>query len=174
MTETPFCPVEHNYMIKEKSKCTDNCKNDKEYKYRYNGKCFNKCPNNTKDDNDFICKDIQINRYILTESEVNFINENITFDEIEKLVIKYIDEFNYTGNHVSLYKNGDYTITIYIKNKCILELGLGIPEINFGACYTNVIKNYISINSELIIAIIDKKIDDKNARKVLKFGMFSL
>ena len=54
-TEIPFCPEEYHYMIKEKSKCTDNCKEDKEYKYRYNGECFKDCPNNTKDDNDFIC-----------------------------------------------------------------------------------------------------------------------
>ena len=38
-------------MIKSKSKCTDNCLNDNEYKYRYNRECFKQCPNNTKDDN---------------------------------------------------------------------------------------------------------------------------
>jgi hypothetical protein len=81
----------------------------------------------------------------LTENEVNYINENITFNGIEKLVIKYIYEFNYTNDHVSLYKNGDYTITIYINNKCILDLGLGIPEINFGSCYEKM-KKYPKFN----------------------------
>ena len=172
-TEIPFCPEAYNYMIKEKSKCTNDCKEDKEYKYRYNGECFKECPNNTKDDNDFICKDIQTNKCQLTESDINLINENITYDEVEKLVIKYINEYNYTDDHVSLYKNGDYTITIYIKSKCILELELGIPEIDFGSCYEKVLNNYGANIEELIIAIIDKIIDSKNTKKVLKFGMFS-
>ena len=172
-TKEPYCPEEYNYKIKEKSKCINNCKEDKEYKYRYSGECFKECPNNTKDDNNFICKDIETNKCRLTESEVNYINENITFNEIEKLVNKYIEEFNYTNDHVSLYKNGDCTITIYINNKCILDLGLGIPEINFGSCYEKVKNRENIINNELIIVIIDKKIDTKNTRKVIKSGMFS-
>ena len=172
-TEKEFCPEDYSYIIKEKSKCINNCKEDKEYKYRYNGECFNQCPNNTKDDNDFICKDINIHKCQLTKSNAYFINDNITFDEVEKLVIKYIDEFNYTNDHVSLYKNDDYSITIYINNKCILELGIGIPEIDFGSCYEKVKNNEISNQRELIIAIIDKKIDLKNTKKVIKYGIFS-
>ena len=96
----------------------------------------------------------------------------ILYVKIHKL-IKYINEYNYTDSHVSLYRNGDYTITIYIKAKCILELDLGIPKINFGSCYEKVIKKYGSNTSELIIVIIDKIMDSKNTRKVLKFGMHS-
>ena len=168
------CPEEHNYMIKEKSKCINNCENDKEYKYSYNGECFKECPNNTKDDNDFICKDIENNKCYLSESDSIIINENITFNDVEKLVNKYLNEFNYTDYHVSLYKNEDYTLTIYIKNKCISELGLGIPEIDFGSCYEKVINQYQynSLNRDLIIAIIDKK-DSENARKIIKYGIFS-
>ena len=171
-TKIDSCPEEHNYIIKDKLKCINNCKNDKEYKYMYNGECFKKCPDNTNDENDFICKDIDTNKCYLTESESNVINENIELNEVEKLVSKYVYEFNYTDSHVSLYKNGDYTITIYIKNKCIFELGLKIPEINFGSCYEKVRNKYSSFNKELIIAIIDKN-DFQNKRKVLKYGMFS-
>ena len=173
-TNIPFCP-EDKYLIKDKYKCIENCKEDKDYKYIYNGECFNKCPNNTKDDDDYICKDIELNNICyLTEKEINYISENITFYEVEKLVIKYINEYNYTKNHVSLYKNRDYTITIYINNKCILDLDLGIPEINFGSCYEKIINNHNLNISELIIAIIDKKLDDnKNNRKVIKKGIFS-
>jgi len=64
-------------------------------------------------------------------------------------------------------------MTIYIKNKCILELGLGIPEIDFGECYEKMINSENSLNGELIIAIIDKKIDSKNNKKIIKYGMFS-
>ena len=172
-TTTNSCPDDHNFIIKEKSKCINNCQNDNEYKYSYNGECFKECPNNTNDDNDFICKDIDINKCYLTESdEYISINENITFNEVEKLVTKYSYEFNYTDSHVTLYKDGDYTITIYIDNKCIFELELGIPEIDFGYCYEKV-KNQNSINNrELIIAIIDK-IESPNNRKVIKYGMFN-
>ena len=139
-TDTSSCPEDYNYIIKDKKKCTNDCKTDKEYKY--NSECFIKCPNNTQDDDDFICKDITKNdECLLTENNINMWDDNTTFIEIENLVIKYIEEFNYTDNHVSLYKNGDYTITIYIKNKCIFELELGIPEINFGSCYDKILCN---------------------------------
>ena len=160
-------------MIKEKSKCINNCQNDNEYKYTYNGECFKECPNNTNDDNDFICKDIDINKCYLTENEEYIsINESITFNEVEKLITKYSYEFNYTDSHVSLYKNGDYTIKIYIDNKCIFDLELGIPEIDFGSCYEKVKEKSGIINRELIIAIIDK-IESPNKRKVIKYAIFS-
>ena len=166
------CPDEHNLMIKEKSKCINNCKDDNEYRYKYNGECFKECPNNTNDDTDFICKDIDLNKCFLTENEYTAIKENTTLNEIEELVINYVNEFNYTDSHVSLYKNGDYTITIYINSKCIFELELGIPEIDFGLCYEKVKEYYGIINRELIIVIIDK-IESPKERKVIKYGMFS-
>ena len=174
-TYEPKCPEEYNYKIKAKSKCIDDCKNDIEYKYRYNDECFIQCPNNTQDDNDYICKDIQINnKCILTENinKMNPINDNVSLYELEYLVIQYIDEFKYTENHVSIYTDNDYRVTIYINSKCISELELGIPEYNFGICYEKVLN--ISQNEKLIIAIIDKKINNQeNKRKVLKYGMFS-
>lgn len=133
-TDIPFCPEAYNYLIKDKFRCINNCINDEEYQYRYCEECFKECPNNTKDDNDFICKDIQTNKCQLTEKDINFINEDITFEDVEKLVIKYINEFNYTYDHVSLYKNLNYTIIIYINNNCILELELGVPKIDLGSC----------------------------------------
>ena len=84
------------------------------------------------------------------------------------MVIKYINEFNYTYDHVSIYKNKEYTITIYINNRCILELGLGIPSIDFGTCYEKMKNKEELINTELIIAIIYKKIEQTNSRKILK------
>ena len=93
-------------------------------------------------------------------------------NEVEGLVIDYLYEFNYTDSHISLYKNGDYTVTIYINAKCIFELGLGIPEIDFGSCYEKVKEQYNLSNKQLIIAIIDKK-DSPKERKVIKYGMFS-
>ena len=160
-------------MIKNKSKCINNCRNDKEYKYKYNRECFKQCPNNTKDDNDFICKDIQNNECVLTENDNNLINENLNFIQIESLVIKYVEEFNYTNSHVSLYKNGDYTLIIYINNKCVSELDLEIPDINFGSCYEKIKYSENPYNDELIIGVINKRIHLKNTKKVIKYGIFS-
>ena len=172
-TEEPFCPEKYNYIINNKSKCTNDCFDDNDFKYRYNGECFKECPNNTKDDDDFMCKDIQNNKCHLSEKEVYFLNENTDFYEIEKIIIKYIKEFNYTDSHVSVYKNDEYTLTIYINNKCISELGLELPEIDFDSCYDKIIKNSTLNYNELIIAIIDKKIGSKNERKVIKYGLYS-
>ena len=161
-------------MIKEKSKCISNCEDDQEYKFRYNGECFKQCPNNTNDDdNDFVCQDNDINKCYSTSNDFFSINESITFQDIEKLVQKYVYEFNYTDSHVSLYTKDDYTITIYINSKCIFELGLGIPEIDFCDCYEKVKNEIHLIDKELIIAIIDKKNSNTNKRKVIKYGMFS-
>ena len=111
----------------------------------------------------------------MTENEVNYINESIIFDDIERFVIKYINEFNYNKNHVSIYKNDIYTITIYIKTFCISELDLEIPQIDFATCYEKVKNNYKEINDDLIIAVVDKKIKSnyKYTIKVLKYGLFN-
>ena len=169
-TLEPKCPDDYNYIIKNKSKCIDDCKNDNEYRYKYNGECFKICPNNTRDNYDYICKDIN-NECTLTKNNygMNPINDNVSLYDIEYLVIKYIDEFKYTDNHVSVYTYDVYTITIYIKSKCIFELDLGIPEYNFGLCYEKLLK--VSQTDKLIIVIIDKKIEKE--RKVIKYGMFS-
>ena len=173
-TESQFCPKEYSYLIKEKSQCTNNCLDDNKYQYRYNGECFIECPENTEDDDDFICKDKEINKCILTENEYDLISEDILYEELEQLVEEYIKEFDYTNNHVSVYKNNDYTITIYIEKKCILDLNLGIPEFDFGSCYQKVkTENSLVDDDEVIIVIIDKKNVPKNNREILKYGMFS-
>jgi len=123
-------------IIKEKRKCIDNCKNDGMYKYQYNGECLKECPNNTYYDKyEFKCKDMSINQCLLTENELNInVQNNITDEELEEIAHKYAKEFNYTDNHVSLYKNDIYSITIYKDGECILKLSLEIQEIDFGKC----------------------------------------
>ena len=61
--------------------------------------------------------------------------------EIVIIIKNYAKEFNYTDNHVSIYKNGIYTITIYKNKDCISDLNLKMPKIDFGDCYTKV-QNY--------------------------------
>ena len=171
------CPDEYNLFIEEVNKCIDDCKKDREYKYRYNGRCYKRCPNNTLDDNDYICKDIQTNKCFLSINEINYLNENFTIDKAESLTIKYAGEFSYTDNHVSQYKDSNdiYRLTIYINSECISELKLQIPEIDFKNCSQHVKDFYqINDNENIIIAIIDKKIQGTNIRKIISHGMFYL
>ena len=170
-------PEDYNLFIEEINKCIDDCKKDREYKYKYNGKCYKSCPNNTLDDNDYICKDIQVNKCFLSVSEVNYLNDNYTIDKAEILTIKYAEEFNYTDNHVSQYKdpNDIYRLTIYINSKCFSDLKLQIPEIDFQNCY-QLVKDFYHINDNenMIIAVFDKKIEGTNIRKIISHGMFYL
>ena len=160
------CPKDNNLLINEKGKCIDNCEKDSLYKYQYNGLCFKECPNNTNhEENEFICKDANLNKCFLSENKMNSLNENITDDEVEKLAKSFAKEFNYTDNHISVYKNDIYSITLYKNSECISDLSLTIPQIDFGECY-NKVKNTYKIEENLIIAIISKKINGINYPKM--------
>ena len=37
------------------SKCTNNCKDEDNYPYQYNGQCLNKCPGGTDPNENNIC-----------------------------------------------------------------------------------------------------------------------
>ena len=166
------CPKDYNLLVKAKKKCINNCEYDDTYKYQYNGECLIKCPNNTYHrDNEYICKDININKCLLSENCYYSLNENLTDNEIELFSKNYAKEFKYTDNHVSIFKNNIYTITLYKNSECISDLSLEIPEIDFGECYIKVKKNY-KIFDNLIIAIISKYFEGKNYQKMISFSMF--
>ena len=170
-TANNTCPKKYNKLIKDKKKCTDDCKKEKLYKFYYNGECLKECPNNTKDiNNDYICKDINLEQCFLTKKELNLLNENNTKKEIEQLALEYIKDFNYTNNHISLYENKFHSLTIYKNTECISNLNLFIPEINFGDCYKKVQNNY-NIKDNLIIAILTENIKS-NHSNLITFSMF--
>ena len=158
-TEFEQCPVNYTSFIKEKNKCINNCEKDYIYKYQYNGECFKECPNNTTHgDNEYLCKDININKCKKTESYFKPLANNISNNEIERITKNYANEFKYTDNHISIYNHEIYSITLYKNTDCISELNLTIPQINFGECYKKIKENY-HIEENLIIAIISKKIN---------------
>ena len=155
-TEAPTCPKDFNLLVEEKRKCTDNCLKDNLFKYQYNGFCLKNCPNGTVNEIDeYLCKDQNLDKCVLSENEFIFLNDNITDKEIETIAKNYANEFQYTENHVSRYKNIKYSITLYKNTNCISELSLKLPEIDFGNCYEKLKKNY-QINGDLIIAIVKK------------------
>ena len=167
------CPKDYEYLIKNKTKCIDNCTKDNTYKYIYNGECFAKCPDETQyDSNDNICKDVKNNKCHLSENEYNNLAQNISDSDIEKLVKSYAIFFKDTDDHVSIYKNNIYTITLYKNGYCISDLDLKIPEINFGECEEKV-KNTYHIEENLIIAIVDKKIEGSNCHELMRYSMYT-
>ena len=172
-TNSPQCPEEYSLLIRNKNKCTDNCESDILYKYQYNGECYEECPNNTShDENDYLCKDINLNKCLLSENEFKSLNENIADKDIEQFSKNYVKEFWYTDNHISVFKNDIYSITFYKNAECISDLKLEIPQIDFGECYQKVRENYhINTSESLVIAIIAKKEDGVIYPKMVSYSM---
>lgn len=169
-TEKPQCPEEYNLLIKDKSKCVDNCINNDLYKYQYNGQCLSDCPIETIKDN-YLCKDANINKCQLTENEFMSPDVGFTEEEINIFSKTYAKEYQYTDNHVTVFKNKIYSLTIYKNVKCISELALQIPEIDFKNCYKKIKSNF-NISDNLVIAILDKIIDDSHYHKMISYSIY--
>ena len=58
------CPEEANILIKSLSKCTNDCKNEGEYKFQYNGECIKNCPSDTEtNDENNMCQIINNSKW---------------------------------------------------------------------------------------------------------------
>ena len=94
------CPEESKLIVKDKNSCIDDCTKDPDNKYLYNGNCLKNCPEGMTKEN-FLCienKDI----CNLVENEIQ-LKKNEDFQIIKTLAKSYLNEFNYTNNHLSLY-----------------------------------------------------------------------
>ena len=118
-TENEQCPIEANLLIKEKNKCIENCILDDKYKLQYNGKCVAKCPDETINENN-ICVQINKNKCTFRENEIQ-LNDYLKSDNLALLAKIYAKEFNYTNNHITLFKHESYSIFLYKNEKCINE-----------------------------------------------------
>ena len=170
-TQKNECPKDYNYLIRDKGKCTNDCKRENGYQYLYNRECLKQCPENTKDNNDYICKDINLNICSLNKKILYSFNENNFENEVQKYVEEYIKDFSYSKNHVTLYENNIYSITIYKNGECIDLLNITIPEVNFLQCYEK-IQNQYSINEDLVIAIISKNENGKKSTETISYSMY--
>ena len=148
------CPDEAKFYLREKKLCLSDCTKDEEYKYLYEGNCMKECPAHTSGVN-YIC---------IENKEICSLGENELFTEdkddlklISALVKSYLAEFNYTNNHISLYKNNDYSLLLYKNKECINEFPLDLPAVDFQLCYERV-KNTHNIEDDLIIVLIYEKL----------------
>ena len=69
-----------------------------------------------------------------------------------------MDNFNYTNNHISIYKSDNLTLSIYRKCETISNLSLDLPKINYENCFTKV-RNTYNIEEDLIIVTEDENIN---------------
>ena len=173
VTDSERCPDDFSFLIEEKGKCIEECKKDNKYKYTYDGLCFETPPVNTNDnDGDFICKD-NPDKCIVTRKKLYTLNLTISDDEIEILTKKYAKEYDYTDNHISIYENDIYIITIYKNGECISELGVLSKIINFEDCYSSLqTKIGISGDTNLIVVYIEVKQGKEIYKKNPSYGLY--
>ena len=139
-TDAEICPDYYQLEIIDKMKCIDKCENDDTYTIQYDGECYKEPPEGTVyDEINKVSKDVDIINCKLNEKKLRLIsNDNITEYEIKLKAKLYAEEFGYTNEHATIYKNEFYTITLYKDTKCLSELDLNIDEIDFGECYTKI------------------------------------
>jgi len=154
------CPEEASILIPELSKCTNNCKDEENYNYQYNGQCLSKCPDDTEPNENNICE-IKSAKECTYKSLNLFLDNEIQKSNIENLAKIYAKEFSYTNYHIINFISDEYSIILYKTSECITKLNLNIPKIDFKECYQKV-KNYYSIQKDLVIVIIDRYIYDIN------------
>ena len=170
-SSTPQCPEESSLLIRFEKKCVESCFTEKKYKYQYNGECLEQCPEDTdKDESAHLCrvKNYESCTKSISEFELyNFLKEG----GVEKIAKNYAREFNYTQKHISLFTNEVYSIMLYKDKECITELNLPMPEIDFGECYKKV-QEVNKINSDLVVAIIDKY-SDKKSNPITSYAFYN-
>jgi len=173
LTNSDRCPEDFSFLIKNMSKCIEDCKLDKKYNYTYDGLCYEQPPENTNDnDGDFKCKD-NPNTCIATRKELYTLNDTITDLEIEILILKYAQEYEYTNYHITIYENDIYIITIYKNGECLSELGILTKMIDFGDCYNEIhTKKNIPQDTNLIVAQIETKPGKESYKKTPSYGLY--
>ena len=155
------CPEEASILIPELSKCTNNCKDVENYNYQYNGQCLYKCPDDTQPNENYICE-IKSAKECTYKSLDLFLDNEIQKSNIENLAKIYAKEFSYTNYHIINFISDEYSIILYKTSECITKLNLNIPKIDFKECYQKV-KNYYSLQKDLVISIIDRYIYDEKS-----------
>ena len=156
-TEYSYCPPEASMLIKEKSKCIDDCQNDDEFKLLYNGYCVKECPEDTIKENN-ICK----NKVISEGYQCTLSTKNIDLDDfynnnfMDSIVKSYLDEYSYTNKHTLKLINPEYNIFIYKDFDCINIISLQIINVDPNSCIQE-IKQQNHIDENLIIVQFETK-----------------
>ena len=154
------CPTDFNLLIRKKNKCIDDCSKDDTYRYQYSGECYEKCPEDTNTIG-YKCEVKNKNSCTLSIYSLNLTFNELINNNLDIYAKNYAEEFNYTNNQIMNYTNKEYSLVLYKNSFCIKELSLTVPQIDFGDCYQK-IKSTYNITGDLLIAILDKYIQNRN------------
>ena len=153
-TDNSNCPEEANLYIRDLKKCTDDCNKEKGYEFQYGGQCLKNCPKYTKENENNICIDIEVDSCSKSEVEIDM-QEFLNLGGVELRAKYYANEFGYTKKHISRFYNTMFNIIIYKDSICIDDLAINIPKIDFGNCLIkaqNSISNYTNDNIIIVLA----------------------
>ena len=153
-TEYALCPVDKNLLERNKKQCLKNCKDDDINNYQYNSECIPICPNNTNVNENNICEE-DANKCNIIQLNFELLMDDLDENKIQILVNNYIKEFVYTKNHISVYENDNYRITLYKNLNCFDELDLNITKINLTECLKLIKESDPEIGNDLIFVIIE-------------------
>lgn len=168
-TSDNLCPDEAKIYIEQLNKCADDCKKESNYRFKYGGKCLDNCPENTHPNDNNICIDDNLSSCSKTENKFEE-KQNLDLNEININAKNYAEEFSYTSKHVTHFYNNLYSILIYKDLKCIEELSLDMPKVNFDSCFNKVIENLNPPTDEnIIIALIEKLNSKKKSTTIFSF-----
>jgi hypothetical protein len=83
--------------------------------------------------------------------EINeiYLEQNDNLKVFDTFVLAFISEFNYTGNHATLYNSESFSILLYKNPKILNDFSLRMSKIDFQGCYDKV-KDTYGIEEELI------------------------
>ena len=106
-TESNSCPEQYPFVISEKRKCIDECKNDDEYIYTFNSSCFRQCPNNLKiyEDQKLCLESCYNNQFEYKNKCYNDcpLNTSRLFQD-KKICVDIVPENYYLDNIDNIYK----------------------------------------------------------------------
>ena len=118
--------------------------------YLYNNICYDECPfGSIKDDNEYICK--QINQYTIVYNNIS-INEFIQNNE--RNIIDYLSKF--ANNSIEITRLNDFSNFFYSQTlNDSIKIELGMPIFDFDECIKKLITNYQLDKTNIFIGIME-------------------
>ena len=171
-TEDDNCP-NNMKLIPNKKMCIDLCKKDRQYKFEFQGKCFERCPENTKSSaaDDYICEEIiEIKTSVITtipenEGECNLKynefdlgNNTLTIEELTNFTKAYAEKYGNSGNYIAKLENEYYKIYIYNNLICLQNVSQEAKWAYFeeNEIFLEKLKNLELLNDPIVSIITNK------------------
>ena len=120
------CPIEYNMLVKNKSKCIDNCTKDDTHKFEFSSHCFEKCPENTtiSEENPYKCEIIISDEITYNTKIMDYLNITIDENEPDEIVNNFKENLLNGGMNDTLLNliNGNQKSVIFESERMSFEL----------------------------------------------------